>query len=427
MTTLVLIVYICVFIQHTLSQYEWDYEQGTTDWIPRWPECGFHSQSPINIITNEETQNCRDPLVLKWTSEKNNFVIGNNGHSLQAVPFIVETSYGSHLSGISVLNHNNDTQIRLTNPFYNTFASRVNSEYCFDSIHFHWSNNNSQGSEHAINGKHFPLEAHLVHFSCDFYSNPEALAAYESGKLLQKYDDDNILSVVSVLFEIAPEGQGNPVLETILNDVIMDEIYEYDQPLFFNNPNGHLLKLLYTQFDLMDLLPFNHEIFTYTGSLTTPPCFETVRWNIMKHTQFVSLDQLERLRGMLRSSDQNDTIAPNWRPLQQINNRNVFECQDTLDALNVQKEPKIEDQVEHVFDECVNNKEQLATWFALGITFIILFGLSLIAIIFMAYKFCDNGNYTSSKQNIVGTGGTKYTKTVTTTDDENDTVENGYL
>ena len=32
-------------------------------------------------------------------------------------------------------------------------------------LHFHWGDSKTQGSEHKIEGKAFPMEMHLVHFN----------------------------------------------------------------------------------------------------------------------------------------------------------------------------------------------------------------------------------------------------------------------
>lgn len=46
--------------------------------------------------------------------------------------------------------------------------------YLFDRMHFHWGSKNSIGSEHAILGKKFPLEMHIVHFNDKYTSLTEA-------------------------------------------------------------------------------------------------------------------------------------------------------------------------------------------------------------------------------------------------------------
>ena len=37
------------------------------------------------------------------------------------------------------------------------------SPYTLHSIHFHWSTDDRFGSEHTVDGRSFPLEAHFVH------------------------------------------------------------------------------------------------------------------------------------------------------------------------------------------------------------------------------------------------------------------------
>jgi carbonic anhydrase len=46
--------------------------------------------------------------------------------------------------------------------------------YIFAQIHFHWGEDNEEGSEHTINGMHFPLEVHLVHYNSKYKSFDEA-------------------------------------------------------------------------------------------------------------------------------------------------------------------------------------------------------------------------------------------------------------
>lgn len=36
------------------------------------------------------------------------------------------------------------------------------STYIVDNIHFHWGTKNTEGCEHTIAGKKFPMEAHMV-------------------------------------------------------------------------------------------------------------------------------------------------------------------------------------------------------------------------------------------------------------------------
>ena len=38
-------------------------------------------------------------------------------------------------------------------------------KYEFAQLQFHWGDSENKGSEHQIDGKSFPMEAHLVHFN----------------------------------------------------------------------------------------------------------------------------------------------------------------------------------------------------------------------------------------------------------------------
>ena len=79
-----------------------------------------------------------------------------------------------------------------------------------------------------MNSNGVPLVAHLVHA-----------------------DADGHLAVVAVLFE---QGNANPLIDTLWKNIPSEK-----------------QKSLYS---VQDLLPSERGYFTYTGSLTTPPCSE---------------------------------------------------------------------------------------------------------------------------------------------------------
>jgi carbonic anhydrase len=108
----------------------------------------------------------------------------------------------------------------------------------FKLVQFHFHH----PSEHLVDGKAFAMEAHFVH-------------AAESGGL----------AVVGVL--IIP-GKANAVFNTIVSTMPTEEgpPVPADQNI---DPNR--------------LLPIQRAYYHYEGSLTTPPCSETVDWLVLAH------------------------------------------------------------------------------------------------------------------------------------------------
>ena len=45
------------------------------------------------------------------------------------------------------------------------YVTELVDEFCFGQIHLHWDLVDDLGSEHALDGEKFPLEAHFVHFN----------------------------------------------------------------------------------------------------------------------------------------------------------------------------------------------------------------------------------------------------------------------
>jgi len=102
-------------------------------------------------------------------------------------------------------------------------------------FHFH------SPSEHTIDGKSFAMEIHFVHA-----------------------DKEGELAVVAVLID---EGEEHPVLSKLWAFMPENPGETSQKPVGIEETN---------------LLPPTREYYTYSGSLTTPPCTEGVRWVVLK-------------------------------------------------------------------------------------------------------------------------------------------------
>ena len=76
---------------------------------------------------------------------------------------------------------------------------------------------------------------------------------------------------------------------------------------------------------LTNLLPhdFSTNFWTYDGSLTTPLCYESVKWIVSQSVQEVSADQLEVFRHLYQDESGSRHITHNYRPVQNIHERIV--------------------------------------------------------------------------------------------------------
>ncbi|KAM4012630.1 carbonic anhydrase 9-like [Anomaloglossus baeobatrachus] len=77
-------------------------------------------------------------------------------------------------------------------------------------------------------------------------------------------------------------------------------------------------------FDIRGLLPQRLDrYFRYNGSLTTPPCFQTVNWTVFNQTIPVSARQLAILEDTIHR-DQEHILQMNFRATQALNGRTVL-------------------------------------------------------------------------------------------------------
>ena len=138
----------------------------------------------------------------------------------------------------------------------------------FDLLQFHFHN----PSEHAIEGERFPMEAHFVHRAED-----GTLAVV--GVMLVGGGESDFLDKVMAA---APAEEGEKGLGVA-------------DPGAFLPPDGHY--------------------FRYEGSLTTPPCSETVDWTVMRTPVAVPDADLAAFHAL---------FPMNARPLQLVNRRFVL-------------------------------------------------------------------------------------------------------
>ncbi|XP_033056501.1 carbonic anhydrase 14 isoform X2 [Trachypithecus francoisi] len=80
-------------------------------------------------------------------------------------------------------------------------------------------------------------------------------------------------------------------------------------------------------FNLRELLPPQlGQYFRYNGSLTTPPCYQSVLWTVFYRRSQISMEQLEKLQGTLFSTEEEPSkfLVQNYRAPQPLNQRMVF-------------------------------------------------------------------------------------------------------
>ncbi|CAH8611523.1 unnamed protein product [Heterobilharzia americana] len=74
---------------------------------------------------------------------------------------------------------------------------------------------------------------------------------------------------------------------------------------------------------LLNLLPSDlSRYYTYSGSLTTPPCSECVTWIVLDEPVVMSIDQLETLREM-HANCVSCGNTDNFRPICPVGSRSV--------------------------------------------------------------------------------------------------------
>lgn len=181
-------------------------------------------------------------------------------------------------------------------------------------FHFHWGSDKSDGSEHKVDSKRYPMEMHIVSKRKDL-SLAEALRT------------PNGLAVLGFLIE-AKKADGRSSSENVETHPTSDMEAWNKLTSYFPAIHNINSKVNVTDgISIDDLLgDVNRaEYFRYNGSLTTPSCDEAVVWTVFKEA--VKMDQA--LMTMFPTLAGHHNV---YRPTQSLHKRKVYSTKSASGA-----------------------------------------------------------------------------------------------
>uniref|UniRef100_A0A671WY57 protein-tyrosine-phosphatase n=1 Tax=Sparus aurata TaxID=8175 RepID=A0A671WY57_SPAAU len=251
-------------------------------WASAYPECRERNQSPINIM-DQDTK------------------ISTEYQELTLEGFDTESS-----NKTSMKNTGKTVAIMLKDDYFVRGAG-LPGRFKAEKVEFHWGpSNGSEGSEHSINGRRYPVEMQIYMYNSDDFDS-----------LSSALREKRIIAAMAVFFQVIT------VFFLFFYHVVLIQT--------FCSALSHIEKeTVLEPFVLKDLLPSSlGSYYRYTGSLTTPPCSKVVEWIIFSRPIYVSYKQLEAFYSIFTTEQQDhvksvEYLRSNFRPIQSLDNRHVF-------------------------------------------------------------------------------------------------------
>uniref|UniRef100_A0A673Y1U7 protein-tyrosine-phosphatase n=1 Tax=Salmo trutta TaxID=8032 RepID=A0A673Y1U7_SALTR len=239
-------------------------------WSAAYPECRQRNQSPINIV-DQDTK------------------VSMEYQELTLDGFEAESS-----NKTSMKNTGKTVAIMLKDDYFVRGAG-LPGRFKAEKVEFHWGQSNgSDGSEHSINGRRFPVEMQIYMYNSDDFDSLSAA-------MRQK----RIIAAMSVFFQVGLKD--NPAVDPIIHG--LRGVVHHEKETFLE------------PFVLRDLLPSSlGSYYRYTGSLTIPPCSKVVEWIVFNRPVFLSYKQVKQ-QDHVKSVEY---LRSNFRPIQSLDNRDVF-------------------------------------------------------------------------------------------------------
>lgn len=233
------------------------------------------------------------PLSIEYPAKVENLRLNNTGFSWE-VKLSSQSSMSSALYGANLAK---------------------NVRFRLDQFHCHWGLNEHQGSEHTVDNKSYSAELHFVHYNMEKYHTVSKAARHVDG-----------LVVLGVFLDANESHHNHAELEKIVAHL---------KSIQLKGEHTTLKQAV----RLENLLPTNRSYWSYQGSLTTVPFYESVTWFVFKQPIKCSKSQLDRFRSIksslkhynadavstaARGIEDEDTIMSNRRQTQPLNGRTIL-------------------------------------------------------------------------------------------------------
>ncbi|XP_022909376.1 carbonic anhydrase 7-like [Onthophagus taurus] len=269
---------LLIFLYETIGEENLYHSSGgTASWVNTYKECGGKRQSPISL-----------PSAAKAKAQEK-FPKFERNNMYDSIPDFYKLTKNYHTIQMEPRFGSGDRPNFTGGPLHNT--------YILEQLHFHWAAEDEDGCEHSVDGRKASMEAHAVHFNSKYNNIGDALSKSDG-------------LVVVAYFYNASDDVKNSAMDALTNSFA----YIYGGKTNVTKKTK--------RFPISKLIPeIHHGYLTYPGSLTTPPCSESVTWIVYETPIPISHKNIGRFREFYKI---NPYLKNNFRPLQELNDRVII-------------------------------------------------------------------------------------------------------